>query len=103
MIATVAIQPVTVAIIAGSFAGARAEYPADEERPHLRDELARLSRLPHRLNEMRERMQLLADEADHELVVAGVDPVAREANVVRELLLAVGHAEGGVLAKDMAL
>src|SRR5512132_4640233 len=54
----------------------------DEEGPHLGDELRRLPRLAHRLHEVAERVQILADEADDELVVLGVDAMARESNVV---------------------
>src|SRR4051812_30086941 len=86
-----------------SLADVRAEHVPDEERAHLLDELARLARLAHRLDEMRERVEILAHEADHELVVLGVDAVTRETDVGRELLLSVGDAERCVLAHDVAL
>src|SRR5262245_40447001 len=52
---------------------------------------------------MRERMKLSTNEPDDELVVAGVDAVTCEPNVVCELLLTVRCAERGMLAKDVAL
>src|SRR5690242_10944813 len=52
---------------------------------------------------MRERMQVATDEADHELVVAGVDAMAREPDVVRQLLLPVRDTERSMLAQDVAL
>ena len=48
-------------------------------------------------------MKILADEADDELVVARVEAVAGEANVVSELLLAVGHPDRRVLPQDGSL
>ena len=70
---------------------------ADEERAHLLDELARLPRLAHRLHQVRQRVKVPPDQADDELVVARVEPVAREADVVRQLLRAVRHPELRVL------
>ena len=64
--------------------GAFEDVP-DEEGPHLGDELARLAGLAHRLDEVGERVQGRADEADDELVVRGVEAVAREADVVAQL------------------
>ena len=46
-------------------------------------------------------MQILADEADHELVVVGIDAMTREAHVGRELLLSVRDAERGVLTEGV--
>src|SRR5262245_58284918 len=48
-------------------------------------------------------MQCLADEADHELVVLGVEPVTREAHVVREIGRGVRFSDRAVLAQDPAL
>src|SRR5688500_7885878 len=52
---------------------------------------------------MRERVEVLADEADDELVVAGVETVTCETDVGRQLRLAIGDAERGVLTEDVAL
>src|SRR5689334_21950867 len=60
-------------------------HVTDEERSHLDDELGRLTRLSHRLDDVRQRMQRLADETDDELVVFGVEPMAREPDVVSEV------------------
>ena len=81
----------------------RSSGVADEEGAHLVDELAGLPGLAHRLHEVRERVKVAADEADDELVVAGIEAVAGQANVVRELLGAVGHPDLRVLAQDLRL
>ena len=75
---------------------------ADEERAHLADELRRLTRASHRLNEVRERVKLRADETDHELVVVRVDAVTREANVVRQVLRAVRFSDVAVFTQYAA-
>lgn len=84
-------------------AGAAAQDAADEEGAHLGDELGRLARLAHRLDQVRQRVQLAAHQPDDELVVGGVEAVARQTDVVGQLLLPVGHAQGGVLAHDGGL
>ena len=48
-------------------------------------------------------MQLFADETDDELVVLGVEAMAREPHVMREIALAVGAPDDRVLAKDRCL
>ena len=79
------------------------QHPAHEERAHLGDELRGLAGLAHGLYEMRERVQGGADQADDELVVGGVEPVACESDVVGEILLPVGEADRRVLAQDATL
>src|SRR5207237_3078621 len=76
---------------------------ADEEGPERLEILRRLRRRPHALHDVRERMKVLADETDHEVVVAHVEAVAREADVVHEIRLAVGAADDAVLADDRPL
>jgi hypothetical protein len=76
---------------------------ADEERPHLRDELGGLARRTHRLHHVAQRIELLADEPDHELVVVGVETVAREPHVVSEIGPGVAFPDRTVLAQDAAL
>jgi len=62
-----------------------------------------LLRLPHRLHDRRERIQILADEADDEVVVVFVEAVARQADVVRVVARAERHADRAVLGEDDAL
>src|SRR4051794_26724840 len=47
----------------------------DEEGSHLYDELRGLTCSAHGLHDVRQRMKLLADESDHELVVVRIEPV----------------------------
>src|SRR5205823_4012266 len=63
----------------------------------------RLPRLPHRLHDVRERMKIFADEPDDEVVVGGIEAVAREADVVGEVFGAVRAADDRVLAEDRCL
>src|ERR1700742_3250197 len=79
------------------------EHVAHEERPHLHDELGGLPRAAHGLDHVGERVQLLADEPDDELVVVRVEPVAREADVVGQVGRAVGLPDLRVLAHDASL
>src|SRR5215217_7949441 len=58
------------------------ERAADEERSQPFQVQRGLLRLPHRLDQRRERIQILADQADDEVVVVLVETVAREADVV---------------------
>src|SRR5260370_733201 len=73
------------------------------ERPHSLDELARLARLAHRLHEVRQGSKLAPNEPNDELVVAGIEAMASEPNVVGKLLRSVGHANLRVLAEDLRL
>src|SRR5688572_27532018 len=75
----------------------------DEERSHLHDELRGLTRSAHGLDHVRQRMQLTADQADHELVVVGVQAMAREPNVVGQIRFAIRLADGGVLLQNRDL
>ena len=52
---------------------------------------------------MRERVQVPPHETDDELVVGHIEPVAGQANVVSQLLGAVGHANLGMLAEHLRL
>src|SRR4051812_31647701 len=76
---------------------------ADEEGAELFDVLRRLLRLAHLLDALGQRRQLLADQADDELVVVLVQAVAGDADVVGRVGRAEGHADGGVLVEDLAL
>src|SRR5579863_2115635 len=76
---------------------------AEKERAHSLDEFARLARLPHGLHEVRQRMELATDEADHELAIRGVEPVTGQTDIVGELLRPVGHPDLRVLAEYLAL
>src|SRR5262249_52356075 len=62
-----------------------------------------LDRLAHRLHEVRQRMQLAADQADDEVVVVDIEAVAGQPHVVGEVGVAVRAAEDGVLAADLSL
>src|SRR5882724_3715205 len=75
----------------------------DEEGTHLHDELRRLPGAAHGLHDVRQGMKLLPDEPDDELVVVGVEAMAREADVVSEVRRAVRFADLRVLAQDPAL
>src|SRR5450432_819912 len=83
-------------------AGVTKGRAAHEKWPHLRDELGRLPRAAHGLHHVRQRVEIFADQADHELVVIGVEPMASEAHVVGEILRAVGFADARVLTHDAA-
>ena len=72
--------------------GAPPEDVAHEEGAERLDVLRRLCRAAHRLDEVGQRVQLTAHEADHEVVVDGVEPVADEPDVVREIGVAVRPA-----------
>ena len=76
------------------------QHVADEERAHLamNSLVCRVLRIA--CTRCESGWSSRADEADDELVVARVEPVAREANVVRQLLRAVRHANLRVLAQD---
>ena len=60
-------------------------------------------RLAHGLDEVGQRVEVPAHEADDEVVVADVEPVAGETDVVGEVGLAVGAPEHAVLADDGSL
>ena len=77
--------------------------PADEERAEPVEVERRLLRLAHRLDDGRERKQLLADQADDEVVVVAVEAVAGQADVVGVVGGAERHADGAVLGEDRAL
>src|SRR5207247_6019148 len=79
------------------------ERVADEERAERLDVLRGLDGLPHGLHEVRKGMQVAADETDDEIVIVDVEPVAREADIVGEVGVAVGAARHGGLADDGAL
>src|SRR2546428_3948172 len=79
------------------------ERVADEERAERLDVLRGLDGLPHGLHEVRERMEVAADEANDEIVVVGVEHMTGEADVVSEVGVAVGAAQHAVLADDGAL
>src|SRR5262245_30104765 len=74
-----------------------------EEGAEPLEVLGRLGGPPHGLHEVRERVERGADEADHEVVVGGVETVAGEADVVSEAGVAVAPTEGAVLAEDARL
>src|SRR6185295_19927277 len=76
---------------------------ADEEWPHLHDVLRRLTRAPHRLHHVRERMQLFTTQAYHEFIVILIQTMTGEAHVVGQVLGSVSLADLGVLAQDAAL
>src|SRR3954463_9487208 len=77
--------------------------PAHEKRPEPLEIERRLLRLPHRLDDRRERKQLFSEQADDEVVVVLVEPMTGRADVVRETRGAEGHADGAVLREDDAL
>src|SRR3954463_13360828 len=55
---------------------------ADEKGTETVEVKRGLLRLAHRLDNGRERKQILADESDDEVVVVAIEAVAREADVV---------------------
>src|SRR6266850_5159860 len=79
------------------------ERVPDEEGAERLQILRSLDGLSHGLDEMRERMEVAADEADDEVVVVDVEAVAGEANVVGQIGVAVVAAEHAVLADDRPL
>src|SRR5437764_4594236 len=79
------------------------ERVAHEEGAERLEVLRGLRGLSHGLDEVRERMELAPDEADDEVVVVDVEPVAGEADVVGEVGVAVGATQDAVLADDRAL
>src|SRR5882757_4388848 len=56
--------------------------PADEERPHLLHIERCLLRLAHRFDAFGKRIQILPNQADHEVVVVGIEPVTGQPDVV---------------------
>src|SRR5688572_32654450 len=74
-----------------------------EEWSHLPDVLGRLTGAAHRLNHVRQWMQFLADQTDHELVVVGVEAMAGEADVVGEIGVSITLSDHRVFAQDRAL
>src|SRR4051812_39649933 len=74
--------------------------PADEERAQPVEVQRRLLGLPHALDDHRERLQLRADETDHEVVVVLVQSVTGKADVVAEPCAAEGLADSRVLHQD---
>jgi hypothetical protein len=60
-------------------------------------------RLAHALHDRGEREQLLPDQADDEVVVALVETVAGEPNIVRVIGDAERHADRAVFGEDDTL
>ena len=52
---------------------------------------------------MRQRLELLADQADQEVIVVGVEAVTGEPDVMGEVGVTVGATDRAVLAQDGAL
>ena len=96
-------SPRTAALSAVRYSRALPDGAADEERTEAFEVERRLLRLPHRLHERRQRIQVLPDQADDEVVVALVEAVAGQADVVRVVAGAVRHADRAVLGEDDAL
>src|SRR5882724_12798550 len=67
---------------------------------HLLDVLRSLPRSPHGLHARRKRIQLLADQADHEVIIVLVQTEAGEPDIGREAGLAECVADLAVLAQD---
>ncbi len=87
------------------FSGGSEAHPARRTassaiRAAARAARAAMGGLPHGLDQMRERMQLLAHEADQKVVVVDVEAMADETDIVREVGVAVRAADGAVLAED---
>src|SRR6266850_8077078 len=79
------------------------ERVAHEERAERGEVLRGLDGLAHGLHEVRERVQLAADQADDEVVVVDVEAVAGQADVVREVGVAVAAPQHAVLADHRPL
>src|SRR5260370_35529318 len=74
-----------------------------EEGSECVGEMGWLARFAHCLHQMRQGSEFAPDEPNDELVVAGVEAMACEPNVVSELLRAVGHSNLRVLPQDLRL
>src|SRR5436190_7544970 len=83
--------------------GALPDDPPDEKRSEPFEVQRRLLRGPHHLYDRRERVEILPDEADDEVVVVLVEAVARQPDVVRVVAGAERHADGAVLGENDAL
>src|SRR5262249_21267148 len=70
---------------------------------HALNELRRLARAAHVLDELRERVEVGADDAEDELVVVAIEAVALEPDVERFPRLAVAAADRRVLGHDPPL
>src|SRR4051812_27838439 len=76
---------------------------ADEERTQAVEVERGLLRLAHRLDHRGQGKQLLADQADDEVVVVAIEAMARQAYVVRQVSCPERHADRAVLCQDRAL
>src|SRR5262245_62700974 len=74
-----------------------------EERAEPLEVKRRLLRLPHPLDDDRERMQLGAEQSDDEVVVVAIEAVAGEADVVAEAGAPEGGPDAAVLHEDRVL
>lgn len=83
--------------------GALPRHAAGKKRTQALQVLRSLGGPAHRLDELAERVELPAHEADDEVVVANVQPVAGETDIVRQVRLLVGPSQGGVLLNDRSL
>ena len=76
---------------------------ADEERAETVEVERGLLRLAHRLDDGGQREEILADQADDEVVVVAVEAVAGQPDVVRVVGGAERHADRAVLGQDRPL
>src|SRR5579859_5992679 len=77
--------------------------PANEERAHLLDVLRGLRRFAHGLHARRERVELRADQPNHEIVVVFVQAETRQAHILREARRPECMSDGPVLAQNRTL
>ena len=75
----------------------------DEERTEPLEIQRRLLRFPHHLDDRGERIEILSDQPDDEVVVVLVEAVAREPDIVRVVGHAERHPDGAVFRENDAL
>src|SRR5262245_63534660 len=76
---------------------------SDKKWPEALEIQRRLLRPAHRLHDRRQRIEILPEQADDEVVVVLVEAVAREADVVGIVADAERHADCAMLGEDDAL
>src|SRR2546422_9820609 len=84
-------------------AGALPDDVADKEWAHGLNVVGGLASLAHGLNDMRQRIEFPANEADDEFVVASIESVAGETDIVGQVCFSVGPSYHGVLPQNGSL
>src|SRR5262245_3301456 len=76
---------------------------ADEKRPESIEVERRLLCLPHHLNDCGQRIQILSDQADDEVVVVAIESVTRETDIVDVIRRTELHPDLAVLGQNRPL